>query len=52
MGSLAQLSILKGPQKLFDSCLLHKIFENNVNNGSGDKTALIYNGMQCEFVGF
>lgn len=45
MGSLAQLSILKGPQKPFEPNLLHKIFESNVDNDvSGEKTALIFNG--------
>lgn len=42
MGSLPQLSISKGAQRLLTPRLLHKIFEENVDNGHGSNTALIY----------
>lgn len=44
MGSLQQLSILKGQQNKFKSNLLHRIFEEKINSGCGQKDALIYNG--------
>ncbi|XP_059608973.1 beta-alanyl-bioamine nonribosomal peptide synthetase ebony isoform X2 [Phlebotomus argentipes] len=43
MGSLPQLSILKGSQKTRDVQLLHKIFEEKVDQGCGNKTAIIFN---------
>ena len=46
MGSLPQLSILKGPQRQFTPKLLHKIFEEQVDNGTcANKTALIFHGI-------
>lgn len=44
MGSLQQLSILKGQQNKFKSNLLHRIFEDKITSGCGQKDALIYNG--------
>lgn len=44
MGSLQQLSILKGQQNKFKTNLLHRIFEEKINSGCGRKDALIYNG--------
>uniref|UniRef100_A0A1B0DD92 AMP-dependent synthetase/ligase domain-containing protein n=1 Tax=Phlebotomus papatasi TaxID=29031 RepID=A0A1B0DD92_PHLPP len=43
MGTLPQLSILKGSQKSRDVQLLHKIFEEKVDQGCGNKTAIIFN---------
>uniref|UniRef100_A0A336KE11 CSON009061 protein n=1 Tax=Culicoides sonorensis TaxID=179676 RepID=A0A336KE11_CULSO len=42
MGSLPQLSISKGAQRLLAPKLLHKIFEENVDSNYGTNTALIY----------
>lgn len=43
--SLQQESSLKGNQKNFKSNFLHKIFEEKIQTGCGQKDALIYNGM-------
>uniref|UniRef100_A0A1L8DZM3 Putative acyl-coa synthetase n=2 Tax=Nyssomyia neivai TaxID=330878 RepID=A0A1L8DZM3_9DIPT len=43
MGSLPQLSILKGSQKSGNVQLLHRIFEEKVDQGCGNKTAIIFN---------
>lgn len=42
--SLQQESSLKGNQKNFKSNFLHKIFEEKITIGCGQKDALIYNG--------
>lgn len=42
MGSLPQLSIVKGPQKRLSSRLLHKIFEEKVDLEFGCNTALTF----------
>lgn len=42
MGSLPQLSISKGAQRLLTPRLLHKIFEENVDLKHGPNTALVY----------
>lgn len=42
MGSIPQLSICKGSQRLITPRLLHKIFEENVDAKHGANTALIY----------
>lgn len=42
MGSLPQLSIIKGPTKPLKPNLLHKIFEDVATGESSDKTALIF----------
>jgi len=42
MGSLPQLSIIKGPQSPLHTRLLHKIFEEQVDRSHGEKIALIY----------
>lgn len=44
MGSLPQLSIVKGAQKYNRPRLLHKVFEEKVDKEFGEKTALIFNG--------
>lgn len=41
MGSLPQLSVVKGPQRDLHRRLLHKIFEENVQKSGGQNTALI-----------
>uniref|UniRef100_A0A1B0CTX6 AMP-dependent synthetase/ligase domain-containing protein n=2 Tax=Lutzomyia longipalpis TaxID=7200 RepID=A0A1B0CTX6_LUTLO len=43
MGSLPQLSILKGSQKSGNVQLLHRVFEEKVDQGCGNKTAIIFN---------
>ncbi|GAB0092883.1 uncharacterized protein DMENIID0001_079320 [Sergentomyia squamirostris] len=43
MGSLPQLSILKGSQKSTSVQQLHRIFEEKVDQGCGNKTAIIFN---------
>lgn len=42
MGSIPQLSILKGKPSLLCSRLLHKTFEERVDKNFGEKTALIF----------
>ncbi|XP_063703822.1 beta-alanyl-bioamine nonribosomal peptide synthetase ebony [Culicoides brevitarsis] len=42
MGSLPQLSISKGAQRLLAPRLLHKIFEENVDASYGANTALVF----------
>lgn len=42
MGSIPQLSVLKGKQAPLYERLLHKVFEEKVDKTFGDKTALIY----------
>lgn len=42
MGSIPQLSILKGRQSPLYPRLLHKTFEERVDKSFGEKTALIY----------
>lgn len=41
MGSLPQLSVVKGPHRDIQRQLLHQIFQNNVQESSANKTALI-----------
>lgn len=42
MGSIPQLSILKGKQAPLYARLLHKTFEERVDKTFGEKTAMIY----------
>lgn len=42
MGSIPQLSILKGKQSPLYARLLHKTFEDGVDKTFGEKTALIF----------
>lgn len=42
MGSIPQLSIAKGKQSPLYPRLLHKTFEERVDQGFGEKTALIF----------
>ena len=42
MGSIPQLSIVKGKQSQLYPRLLHKTFEERVDKSFGEKTALIY----------
>jgi acyl-coenzyme A synthetase/AMP-(fatty) acid ligase len=42
MGSIPQLSILKGKQSTQYARLLHKTFEERVDKKFGEKTAMIY----------
>lgn len=42
MGSIPQLSIVKGKQSPLYARLLHKTFEERVDKAFGEKTALIY----------
>lgn len=42
MGSIPQLSIVKGKQSQLYPRLLHKTFEERVDKAFGEKTALIY----------
>lgn len=42
MGSIPQLSIVKGKQSLLQPRLLHKTFEDRVDKTFGEKTALIF----------
>lgn len=42
MGSIPQLSILKGKQSPLYPRLLHKIFEEGVDKSYGEKTALVF----------
>jgi acyl-coenzyme A synthetase/AMP-(fatty) acid ligase len=44
MGSIPQLSIVKGKQSAQYAQLLHKTFEDRVDKTFGEKTALIYRG--------
>jgi acyl-coenzyme A synthetase/AMP-(fatty) acid ligase len=44
MGSIPQLSIVKGKQALLFPQLLHKTFEERVDKTFGEKTAMIYRG--------
>lgn len=44
MGSIPQLSIVKGKQSPLYPQLLHKTFEERVDKTFGEKTALIYRG--------
>lgn len=43
MGTIPQLSIIKGPTRQLIPNFLHKIFENVANGPCGNDTALIYN---------
>lgn len=49
MGSLPQLSIVKGLQKSFKPRLLHKEFEEKVDKEFGEKPALIFKGEREQF---
>lgn len=42
MGSIPQLSILKGKQSPLYARLLHRTFEENVDKTFGEKSAMIY----------
>lgn len=42
MGSIPQLSIVKGKQSPLYARLLHKTFEERVDKAFGEKTAMIY----------
>jgi acyl-coenzyme A synthetase/AMP-(fatty) acid ligase len=42
MGSIPQLSIVKGKQALLYPQLLHRTFEEKVDKDFGEKTAMIY----------
>lgn len=44
MGSLPQLSVIKGPHHKLKRRLLHKIFEENLNEASASNPALIVHG--------
>lgn len=44
MGSLPQLSIIKGPTRPFHPNLIHKLFENVAKGSCADNTAFIYEG--------
>lgn len=43
MGTVPELSIIKGNQRDYKAEFLHKIFEENIARGCGNKPAIIYN---------
>lgn len=45
MGSIPQLSIAKGSIKQLHPRLLHKLFEEKVDQEYGEKIALIFKGL-------
>lgn len=44
MGSIPQLSVLKGPTRPLKPTLLHRIFENIANSTAANSVALIFEG--------
>ena len=42
MGSVPELSIVKGAQREFQPKFLHRFIEENIENGCGNKPAIIY----------
>lgn len=44
MGSIPELSVIKGAQRAYDSDLLHRIFQKNANGDHGNTPAIIFNG--------